>query len=503
MKLHLQKIKQAYGDMKLESKFTLVLILAVTIPVILMGCFFYGNVYEMVVSYTIRQEQDVSAKTAPLIEESLQQVIDAHDTITDLDFFQTLFHQPVNSPFKMFDNTSEVKDFHDQVEQLISSKKITGLQIYIDLPGTSMRLFQNELTRDYFAPMSRARGTYWYGIFQGTHNSTLYCPPFYLGQREIQNLGDMAYITATTFYYQGVAYPAYIATYFSGDNFTRILQDNLTLSGSVSYIVNDRNAVVASSDISLSGIYWLDYSSILDSFMSSNNFIERDILDTKVYAGFYNIKQAGWFMVTVLPSGPLIHQSNMIMFQYFLLFGIFLIMALLLSHFIAHSVTRRISSVIAQMSQVRKGTLSPMESPVYHDEVGDLISDIPDELTEYQIPKLTLQPIIENAILHGILEKSSKSGTIVLTGWMEDEDIVLLISDDGVGIPPDLLKNIVSGEVKSSSGGTNIAIYNTHKRLQILYGENYGLKYSSTPGQGTEVEIRIPARRQSPVIDNT
>ena len=138
----------------------------------------------------------------------------------------------------------------------------------------------------------------------------------------------------------------------------------------------------------------------------------------------------------------------------------------------------------------------------YHDSI-DFVSDIPDELTEYQIPKLTLQPIIENAILHGILEKSSKSGTIVLTGWMEDEDIVLLISDDGIGIPPDLLKNIVSGEVKSSSGGTNIAIYNTHKRLQILYGENYGLKYSSTPGQGTEVEIRIPARRQSPVIDNT
>ena len=86
---------------------------------------------------------------------------------------------------------------------------------------------------------------------------------------------------------------------------------------------------------------------------------------------------------------------------------------------------------------------------------------------------------------------------------MEDEDIVLLISDDGVGISPDLLKNIVAGEAKSSSGGTNIAVCNTHKRLQILYGENYGLKYSSTPGQGTEVEIRIPARRQSPVIDNT
>ena len=47
---------------------------------------------------------------------------------------------------------------------------------------------------------------------------------------------------------------------------------------------------------------------------------------------------------------------------------------------------------------------------------------------------MTLQPVVENAILHGILEKESKSGTIVLTGWLEESDIVILISDDGVGI---------------------------------------------------------------------
>ena len=606
-----RKIRQFYGDMKLESKFTLVLILAVTIPVILMGWFFYGKLYEMVVSYTIKQEQDTSAKTAPLIEESLQKVIDAHDTVTDLEFFQTLFHQPVNSPYKMLEDTDKAQDFHNTIEDLIQKGDISGLQIFIDLPDGSLRLFQNALTKDYFSPMSKARGTYWYGIFQGTSYSSLYCPPFYLGEQEQKQFGNMAYITSTTFYYQGQAKQAYIATYFSGDSFTQILQENLTLDGSVSYILNDRNSLVASSDASLSGIYWLDYNSIEDSFMSSNNFMEREILDTKIYAGFYNIKQPGWFMVTVLPSGPLIRQSNIIMFQYFLLFGVFLVVALLLSHFMAHSVTARISSVIHQMSKVRQGTLSPMESPIYHDEIGDLIdtynymtrkmdklmadqvkaaeelriaefnslqaqinphflyntmdminwlalqgrnsevssavqklsrfykltlsrkksvstigreeehvsiyvdlqnmryqgnisfvSDIPDELTEYQIPKLTLQPVIENAILHGILEKSSKSGTIVLTGWMEDEDIVLLISDDGVGISPDKLASIVSGEGISSSGGTNIAIYNTHRRLQILYGDKYGLKYSSTPGQGTEVEIRLPARRQSPVVDN-
>lgn len=602
------KVRQNYGDMKLASKFTLVLMITVTVPVIMMACFFYGKLYDMVVSYTIRQEQDISAKTAPIVEDLVQQVIDAHDRITDQDFFQTLFHQPVNSPFRMFENTEEIQEFQEYTKSLISSGKISGLQIYMDFP-TSVRLFQDELTRDYFSPMSKAKGTYWYGIFQGTSVSSLFCPSFYLGDREKKSYGDMAYITSTTFYFQGHAYRAYIAAYTSSDNFTDLLKDNLTVDGSVSYIINDQNAIVASSDQSQSGIYLLDYDSIEDSFMSSNNFIERTILDTTVYAGFYNIKQPGWFMVTVLPAGPLITQSNMIMVQYILMYLAFLVLALILAHYMSRSITNRISSVIHQMSKVRKGTLSPMESPTYHDEIGDLIdtynymnymtrkmdqlmseqakaaeelrlaefhslqaqinphflyntmdminwlaqqgrtaevssavqslsrfykltlsrkqsistiaqetehatiyleiqnmryhnsiefvSDIPDELMEYQIPKLTLQPLIENAVLHGILEKDDKAGTIVLTGWLEDSSIVLLISDDGVGISPDKLSSILSGEGSSSSGGTNIAVYNTHRRLQILYGTDYGLTYSNNPGGGTEVEIHIPAIRNT------
>ena len=599
------KIRQSYGDMKLGSKFTLVLLLATTVPVLMMACFFYGKLYDMVVSYTIRQEQDTSAQTAPYIEELVQQIIDAHSGITDQEFFQTLFHQPVNSPFQMFLNSDSAQDFHDYAEELIASDMITGIQIYMDFPPQSVRLFNDELTKDYFSPLSKARGTYWYGIFQGTQQSSLYCPEFYLGGREKKEYGDLAYITSTTFYYQGSARQAYIAVYSSSEHLNEMLKDNLKLTGSVSYIINDRNAVVATSDSSLSGIYLLDYDTIENSFMSSNNFIERNILDTTVYAGFYNIKQPGWFMVTVLPSGPLITQSNTIMIQYILMYLGFLIFALFLAHSMSHSITNRISSVIHQMSKVRKGTLSPMSSPQYHDEIGDLIDtynymtrkmdqlmteqvkaaeelriaefhtlqaqinphflyntmdminwlaqqgrtdevslavqklsrfykltlsrkqsistiaseaehvsiylqiqnmryhdsisfvcDIPDELMEYQIPKLTLQPIIENSVLHGILETPSKTGTIVLTGWLEDSDIVLLISDDGVGIPPEKLQTLLlenSYGITSASSGTNIAVYNTHRRLQILYGNEYGLNYSSEFGKGTDVELRIPA----------
>ena len=167
----IKKCRQSYGDMKLSYKFTLVLLLTATVPVVMMACFFYGKLYDMVVSYTIRQEQDTSAQTAPYIEDLVQQIIDAHDGITDQEFFQILFHQPVNSPFQMFLDTNDAQYFHEYVENLIDSDMISGLQIYMDFPPQSVRLFSDDLTKDYFSPMSKARGTYWYGIFQGTQQS--------------------------------------------------------------------------------------------------------------------------------------------------------------------------------------------------------------------------------------------------------------------------------------------------------------------------------------------
>lgn len=600
----LKKLRQSYGDLKLQTKITIVLMIAVTVPALMIAILFYGRFYNMVISDTIRQEQDASAQTAPLIENNIQKILDTYKQITELDFYKTLFHKPVNSPSQFFLAPAEAREFCEKTASLIDGNTITGLQIYMDFPSDSFSLFQDELTNDYFVPMSLAQGTYWYGIFQGTGNAELYCPPFYLGEREKNTFGDMAYITSTTFYYHGTAYPAYIALYSSTNHLTEVLKDNLTIKGSISYIINDREAIVASSDSSGAGVYYLDYAVIQDSFMASNGFIEREILGQKFYAGFYNIRHPGWFMVTVLPADALIHQGNLLMLQYILVYLGMLFLTFLMAHSLAHSVTNRLSSIISQMDQIRHGTPIPMDSPIYHDEVGDLIdtynymtrkmeqlmedqrksaeelriaefnslqaqinphflyntmdminwmalqgqtseissavqklsrfykltlsrknsistigdeeehvsiylqiqnmryhdnisfiSDIPDELTEYQIPKLTLQPVIENSVLHGILEKDSKSGTIVLTGWMEDQDVVLLISDDGVGIPPDKLSDIISGSGAGSGKGTNIAVYNTHRRLQILYGSSYGLSYTSQQGQGTEVQIRLPARK--------
>lgn len=119
--------------------------------------------------------------------------------------------------------------------------------------------------------------------------------------------------------------------------------------------------------------------------------------------------------------------------------------------------------------------------------------DVPDNILEYTIPKITFQPIIENAIQHGILCKASKEGNIVITGWMEHDTLVFIISDNGTGIPADKLEKILTGNLESSKG-SGIAISNVHSRLQLFYDTHFGLTYRSKEGEYTEVEIRIPAR---------
>lgn len=601
-----RRFKNGYLNLSLQTKFTIALISIVVVPAFLTVFLFYGRLYSMVVSNTIRQEQDASAKTAPLIERTMETILATTRNITGQNFFQELFYMPVSDSAEELTTSNHAIDFKNALQRLTTDSIVTDVRIYVDFPDDLKELDTYPNTENILAPLSQAKGTYWYGIFQGNRNTQeMFCPSFYLGSREKKNYGDMAYICPLSLYYHSTAYKAYLAVYYSDNKLTSILSDNLSLEGSVSYIVNERDAIVATSDPSLSGIYQLDYDTIKASFMSSNNFIERNILDTKVYAGFYSISNTDWFMVTVLPSPPLIHESNRLMIQIALIYAVFLVLALIFANVLAHSITGRLSSVIRQMQTVRHGPPTPMDSPSAHDEIGDLIdtynymtrkmdelmktqakaaedlriaefnslqaqinphflyntmdminwmalqgqtdeishavqslsrfykltlsrkkgistiarelehitiyvqlqnmryhdsieliTDIPDELSEYQIPKLTLQPVVENSILHGILEKESKSGTIVITGWMENEDVVLLVSDDGVGIPPEILSTILSGNGNSQSGGTNIAVYNTHRRLQILYGNDYGLTYSSKPGEGTEVEIRFPAHRE-------
>lgn len=124
------------------------------------------------------------------------------------------------------------------------------------------------------------------------------------------------------------------------------------------------------------------------------------------------------------------------------------------------------------------------------------ITDIAPVLLQFSIPKITLQPIVENALFHGILEKKSKQGTIRLTGIQENEQIHLCIEDDGIGIPPAHLITILNpspADNQPEDGGSHYGLNNINKRIKLQYGEQYGLSFESTIGLGTRVHIRLPA----------
>lgn len=115
-----------------------------------------------------------------------------------------------------------------------------------------------------------------------------------------------------------------------------------------------------------------------------------------------------------------------------------------------------------------------------------------DGLKDLTILKLILQPIVENAIYHGIKEKDSP-GKITLFTTIDDGDLLIHVTDDGVGMPPDTHRALVSQLANPLSKSTlGYGLQNIQKRIQLHFGSTYGLTLHSIPGEGTEVIIRHP-----------
>lgn len=117
-----------------------------------------------------------------------------------------------------------------------------------------------------------------------------------------------------------------------------------------------------------------------------------------------------------------------------------------------------------------------------------------DSLVRCKLPKLTLQPIVENAIIHGIEQKLG-NGTVTIKLLMTQRCLLIRISDDGVGMDPEILEKVnqrMAGNVPPGSGKGGIAIANVNNRIRLLFGETYGVIVYSTLGVGTDVEISLP-----------
>ncbi len=130
----------------------------------------------------------------------------------------------------------------------------------------------------------------------------------------------------------------------------------------------------------------------------------------------------------------------------------------------------------------------------YHD-IMEYDIQIDRVLYDYQIPKLTLQPIVENALYHGLKVKRAK-GFIHILGELDGDCMRLIVRDNGVGMEEDELKELreeISRPCKETERGFGLA--NVNERIRMYYGNEYGMTIESTKGKGTEVEIVIPAIR--------
>ncbi len=116
--------------------------------------------------------------------------------------------------------------------------------------------------------------------------------------------------------------------------------------------------------------------------------------------------------------------------------------------------------------------------------------DVPEELMKNSILRLTLQPILENAICHGFMDHLP-GGKILITSEVIQNTVYLYVKDNGIGMEPELVKTLLTDTEKANSK-EGFAIKNVHNRLELHYGPNYGLKVESRLGQGTKVTVAVP-----------
>ncbi|MBP3579142.1 MAG: sensor histidine kinase [Lachnospiraceae bacterium] len=132
----------------------------------------------------------------------------------------------------------------------------------------------------------------------------------------------------------------------------------------------------------------------------------------------------------------------------------------------------------------------------YQDILNYEINVPEEELGRYMIPKITIQPLVENALYHGIKNKRG-SGKIEIRGRKQEEMLVIEIEDNGIGISKERLWQVKDGIQKKVLTGKDIyGLYNVNERIRLNFGEEYGIDIHSVYGEGTTVRILLPCMEE-------
>jgi two-component system sensor histidine kinase YesM len=132
-----------------------------------------------------------------------------------------------------------------------------------------------------------------------------------------------------------------------------------------------------------------------------------------------------------------------------------------------------------------------IEKMIYKDSF-EVVNEFDDSLNHYQMPNFILQPIVENALFHGI-DTSKKGGCILLRNRVENNNLIFTIEDNGIGMDEQKIKDILSFPKENHKYScTSLGIMEIDKRIKLLFGEEFGLSITSEINKGTKVTIKIP-----------
>ena len=120
--------------------------------------------------------------------------------------------------------------------------------------------------------------------------------------------------------------------------------------------------------------------------------------------------------------------------------------------------------------------------------------DVSEEIYPFCTVKLILQPILENAIYYGVGNMDEDDQPkIIVKGWKDDAEIYLSVTDNGMGMRHEDVENILKDNQKGPKHGSGVGLINVHTRIQLMFGNKYGLIVESEPDEGTTVTIHLPA----------
>lgn len=163
-----------------------------------------------------------------------------------------------------------------------------------------------------------------------------------------------------------------------------------------------------------------------------------------------------------------------------------------LSSFFRHSLSRGQDVITLREEEQHVCSYLQIQQARYKDIMRYTVNIAP-EAEEVLLPKLTLQPLVENALYHGIKLKRGM-GHIYVVGRTQGEDVLLQVTDDGVGMPPERLEELRAALDRGERVGFGLST--VHERVRLFFGAPYGLSISSRQGVGTTVSVRIPRRKE-------